>query len=164
MRDRERFADVYQRFYRAIFVKCRRLLGDEAAAQEMAQEVFIRAHRKWELFHYGESPLPWLYTIANNLCVNELRRRRVRREHLARLGSDEANSDEMTLLRQIEAKDLVAHLLRRCDAESAAIAIAYYVDELEMAEIAALYCISRKTVGKKLQRFVERLRKVGRRL
>jgi RNA polymerase sigma-70 factor (ECF subfamily) len=54
-----------------------------ADAEDVAQEVFIRAHRKLKAFR-GESRLnTWLYRMAYNLAIDHTRRVRFRRPHLS---------------------------------------------------------------------------------
>ncbi len=63
--------DHGDRIYR--FVK--RLAGDQQA-EDLTQEVFVRVHRSVGAFQPGGSFEAWLFTIANNLCIDALRRRR----------------------------------------------------------------------------------------
>ena len=55
----------------------RRLLGDQAEAEDVAQEVFLRVWAKARLWAPGTAKLStWLYQVALNLCRDRLRRRR----------------------------------------------------------------------------------------
>lgn len=51
-----------------------RLAGPEAA-EDLTQEVFLRVHRSIGSFDPSGRLGPWIFTIANNLCVDHLRRR-----------------------------------------------------------------------------------------
>ena len=53
-----------------------RLLGDRAAAEDAAQEVFLRVHRAANRLDPDRSPLPWLTVITYNVCRDVLRSRK----------------------------------------------------------------------------------------
>ena len=62
---------------RLVYGLALKLLGSEADAQDAVQETFIRAYRSISTFR-GESRFSvWLYRIANNICLDMLRRRRL---------------------------------------------------------------------------------------
>lgn len=52
-----------------------RLCGNAADAEDMVQEVFMQAHRKWHTFHGDANPGTWLYTIAAHSCKARHRRK-----------------------------------------------------------------------------------------
>ena len=52
-----------------------RLCGNRADAEDMVQEVFLQAFRKWSTFRGGADPGTWLYAIATRSCKARLRRK-----------------------------------------------------------------------------------------
>lgn len=60
------------------------VLGDEAEAEDAAQEAYLQAFRSWSRFD-GADVRAWLYTIGLRLAFNELRRRRRRLTAVGRL-------------------------------------------------------------------------------
>ena len=56
-----------------------RLLGDYETAVELAQEVFIRIFRSVQRYDPGQKFSTWIYKIATNLAIDEMRRRK--RQH-----------------------------------------------------------------------------------
>lgn len=50
-------------------------IGDDARSEDIAQETFLRVHRHLERFDQKKKFSTWIYTIASNLCKNELRDR-----------------------------------------------------------------------------------------
>ena len=52
-----------------------RCLGDQDEAQDVAQKVFVQAFQHCAQFRFESTFSAWLFTIARNLCRNELRRR-----------------------------------------------------------------------------------------
>lgn len=55
-----------------------RLTRNDADANDLTQEAFIRVFRAWQSFKPGTSFLSWIYRIVTNLYRDELRRRKVR--------------------------------------------------------------------------------------
>jgi RNA polymerase sigma-70 factor (ECF subfamily) len=70
------FEELHRRHVGAIYRLVHRTLGDALLAEDIAQETFIRSlrtlERMDESFNFGG----WLHTVAQNLCRDELRRRR----------------------------------------------------------------------------------------
>ncbi len=67
---------LYEKYKRPIHTYVYRLLGSQEDADDVTQEVFVRAFVSWkELYDHGNLS-PWLYRIATNLCVDLLRRRK----------------------------------------------------------------------------------------
>jgi RNA polymerase sigma-70 factor (ECF subfamily) len=61
-------AMLFEQHADAIYNYCRRYTGDAAAAEDLTQEVFVRAMRYGASFEGRSSPSTWLYAIASNLC------------------------------------------------------------------------------------------------
>jgi RNA polymerase sigma-70 factor, ECF subfamily len=75
----ERIVRAYQQH---VWRFLRRLLGDRAAAEDVAQETFLRVYRALPGFAHEARFSTWVFRIARNAGLDELRRRR-RRERLA---------------------------------------------------------------------------------
>src|SRR5262245_23646684 len=72
--------------------KARRLLGNEADAMEVTQEVYLRAHASWAMVQAHPSPVGWLLTTTARLAIDRLRRSRVSRREVARLGAERSGA------------------------------------------------------------------------
>lgn len=59
------------------------LLADRAAAEDALQQTFIRLHDARGSYVRGADPLPWIFTIAHRVALDELRRRRRARVRVA---------------------------------------------------------------------------------
>nr|NIQ52085.1 sigma-70 family RNA polymerase sigma factor [Gemmatimonadota bacterium]NIU75341.1 sigma-70 family RNA polymerase sigma factor [Gammaproteobacteria bacterium]NIX23680.1 sigma-70 family RNA polymerase sigma factor [Actinomycetota bacterium] len=68
---------IYREHYRSLVRFLYRRIGDQARAEDLAQEAFVRA-----LEHQPSKPRAWLFTVAANLARDEGRRASVRRRHL----------------------------------------------------------------------------------
>ena len=70
------FGTLYEKFSRPIHSYIYRLLGSQEDADDVTQEVFTRAYISWNDLYDRDNLSPWLYRIATNLCVDQLRRRK----------------------------------------------------------------------------------------
>jgi RNA polymerase sigma-70 factor (ECF subfamily) len=67
---------LYREHQRAIRAYLRRLISDDATAEDLCQETFLKALRSWEAHNPEASATSWLYRIATNTAYDYLRRRR----------------------------------------------------------------------------------------
>jgi RNA polymerase sigma-70 factor, ECF subfamily len=71
--DEDGFNYLVQKYHRAIIHFLFRMVRNEAVAEEMAQEVFLRVYRSRESYRAEAKFTTWLYRIATNLAVNHAR-------------------------------------------------------------------------------------------
>ena len=74
----EDFTDFMRRYQDMVFSTSARLLGNETQAEDIAQEVFLKAFERWETLRTSPSAGGWLKTVATNLSLNHLQRYRKR--------------------------------------------------------------------------------------
>lgn len=146
---------LYRKYGALIHARCRRILGDGPAADDATQETFVRVYRHLANAPTPEEAVPWVYRIATNYCLNELRNRRGRPEPMAELperagGFSEADLADAQLARAIIAR--TPEKLRAC-------AYLHYVDGLTQDEVAQVLGISRRSVVTHLASFLENARK-----
>jgi RNA polymerase sigma-70 factor (ECF subfamily) len=71
------------------------LLRSPEDARDVYQETFLRVYRNLGNFRFDCSFHTWLYRIATNLCLDQLRKRKVRREEPTVLPTSEGTLDRM---------------------------------------------------------------------
>lgn len=71
------FDELFREYQRGVFQCAYRMLGDADEAADVAQETFVRAYRALPKLSRELRPGAWLYRIATNLCLDQLRRRKV---------------------------------------------------------------------------------------
>ena len=154
----ERVSTLYRKFGTAIYSRCRRLLKDDALAEDATQEVFVRVLRHIESAPDDATALAWIYRISTNYCLNQIRDRSRQAEPTAPDEMPEAfdnASPEVDLL----DRETAMKLIRRAPEKLQEVAVLYYVDGLEQEQVATTLGISRRTVINRLQEFIERSKK-----
>ncbi len=166
--DAAAFDGLFQRWASPLLRYLERMLRDAAAAEDLVQEVFLRVHRARERYTPDARFSTWLYRIATNLALNELRRPRQRDPHQSTdedgavwLVSDASPSDEI-----VHARRLGEAALRELDAlpkrQRAALWLTA-VEGLAYSEVAAALDVSEKVVKALVHRgrsaLVEKLRR-----
>src|SRR5262252_2713266 len=68
-------AQIYSEYSSPIHTYAFRLLGNQEDADDVTQDVFIRVHGRLDQLRDPSRLRPWLYRIATNLCMDQLRRR-----------------------------------------------------------------------------------------
>ncbi len=156
---RDQVAALYRRYGALVQNRCRYLLGDRDAAQDAAQEVFVKVLRNLDQFRGDASPSTWILRIATNHCLNRLAAQRA--GWMSRFRQHVRHVDEAGLRGGVDPEKarLVRQILGRLDRETQAVAVHYYVDEMTQDEIAALIGRSLPTIRKRLATF----RRVARR-
>lgn len=148
-------AALYRRFGAVVYARCRRLLRDQAAAEDATQEVFLRVLRHLAQVPDDRGALAWIYRVSTNYCLNVLRDRAARESASAPVPAVAGQNPEASL----ERRDVVLRLVERAPEKLRAPAVLYYVDGLEQQQIAQILGLSRRTVINRLADFVVRSRK-----
>ncbi len=77
--DQDALAALYERYSRAVYSFSLRIVGDAQVAEEILQEVFVRAWQQGGSFQSSRGTLiTWLLSITHNLSIDEVRRRKRR--------------------------------------------------------------------------------------
>jgi RNA polymerase sigma-70 factor (ECF subfamily) len=97
-----------------VFSTAARLTGDPAQAEDIAQDVFIKAYQNFDMLRESPAPGGWLKVVARNLTLNHLSRHRSRWRFfsdLSRDASEDGDTDlELALPGLTTPDDLVARI------------------------------------------------------
>lgn len=111
--DRTAFDALVRRYDQSVLRLALHMLGNEQDAQDVHQEAFIKAYRHLSNFRFECSFYTWLYRIATNLCLDQLRRRKSRREDPATVL--DASGGEMDLIANISDERAMANPSRELE-------------------------------------------------
>lgn len=73
--DQRAFEDLVEKYKQPVFNMIYRTLPDATEAEDLAQQVFVQVYKSACRYRVEAKFSTWLFTIARNLCLNELRRR-----------------------------------------------------------------------------------------
>jgi RNA polymerase sigma factor (sigma-70 family) len=131
----ERFSQFYALHYRDVTGLAYTLTGSWAAAEDIAQEAFLRAYRDWRRLERFQRPDSWVRTVAVNLATSRGRRLAAETRALARLRGRRGTEEEGGLPDEAEAFWSAVRRLPRRQAQ--AVALRYHSD-LSVREVAAV--------------------------
>ena len=93
--DPEALGALYDRHARVVFSLLVRIVGDRDTAEDLLQEVFLRAWHQAHAFDETRGTVRgWLHRIAHNLALNEVRRRQRRPQVNERAASTDPDGDD----------------------------------------------------------------------
>ncbi len=156
---RAHVVQLYREYGPVVYRRCVRLLGDREAARDATQEVFLRLLAARDELGDGDHALRWIYRVATHHCLN-LRRDRTRRLRVVGGSTDDALDVAGGSGAAFPERRLAQQVLGRFDPTTQAIAVGALVDGMEREEIAGALGISRRTVHRKLTRFLAGARRL----
>jgi RNA polymerase sigma-70 factor, ECF subfamily len=141
-------AAVYREHVSMVRRRAWRILGTEAAAEDITQQVFLRLFERRREGESERDPAAYLYRTTTNLALNALRDGKRRRELEAIRLPPAATTSE-----PLDDRLSLRRVLALVSEEEAQIASYYFLDGLEHEEIAELCGLQRRTVGRRLESF-----------
>jgi RNA polymerase sigma-70 factor (ECF subfamily) len=133
------------------------LLGDRAAAEDVTALAFERLYRARSRLDRGRgTPRAWLFAIARNAALDELRRR-ARRPDLE-LGENTSERDMTDAIEDVERRETVREALSALAPREREIVLLKFHGQLTNGELARALGISESNAGTRLHRALLRLR------
>lgn len=149
------FEDFYLEHWSALVAVTGSLCRDLGVAEELSQEAFLRAYRRWSHVATLDRPEFWVRRVALNLAVSRFRRLQAERRAVARTAArDEAAAAWTPPSELLTFWDA----LRSLPARQGKVAALFYVDDLSVAQIAELLGCAEGTVKSHLHGARQRLR------
>jgi RNA polymerase sigma-70 factor (ECF subfamily) len=102
--DRAAFVALVEKYKQPLHNFIHRTLRDETEAEDLAQNVFLQVYKSRDRYERTAKFSTWLFTIARNLCLNEIRRRS---RHPAESLEETHNENEDQPQRQYEDKKVL---------------------------------------------------------
>jgi RNA polymerase sigma-70 factor, ECF subfamily len=96
--DHEAFERLVHAYDRGVLRLAMNLLRSSDEAYDIYQEAFLRVYKSLDSFRFDCSFTTWLYRIVTNLCLDHLRKRKVRREETSQVETPEGPRDRMDVV------------------------------------------------------------------
>lgn len=163
--DETAFAELVKQNLPLVYRYLFRLTGNEAVAEDLAQETFVRVLKNLARFDTAKPFRPWLYRIARNCAYDYLRKKKTvpfsylsenEQLKLENLPDDKMSLSQITERR--ETKELVTKLLSELSEIEQEILTLHYLDELTVPEISEILKKPEETVRTRLRRAREAFR------
>ncbi len=169
MSDAQQFEAFMHRYQNMVFSTAMHLLANPTDAEDVAQEVFLRAYEHFSSLRESPTAGGWLKTVATNLCLNHLSRYRARWRFFSELfsggGEDDAETPEFAApgnlaeeLEQADRRQVVEQALHQLPAAQRVPLVLYHLEGLRYEEIAAKLKVSLGKVKTDIFRGREALR------
>jgi RNA polymerase sigma-70 factor (ECF subfamily) len=158
--------EIYAAHGARVWRVARNLLGREADADDLTQDVFLRLFERIHQFEGRSSLATWIHRTTVNLCLNRIaERNRKTARSLDDVASSAAEPADLGLApsARAESADELEAWLGPLDPDARAILVLREVEGLEYSEIAAALDVPIGTVMSRLSRAREKLAELARR-
>ncbi len=161
--DQQAYAELVNRYQNYVFTLSLRFTKNREDAEEVAQDIFIKAYRALADFKGTSKFSTWLYTIVNNTCITFLRKKRLQTHSLDNEGMFEVADSQDSGLRAnlVEQKSRVAMVneaIKMLNTDDAEVITLFYKSEQSLEEIAQILGLETNTAKVRLHRARTRLK------
>lgn len=149
------FSHIVRRYQRMIFTIVRKIVMDPNDAEDITQEIFLKAFMSLEKFREESGFSTWLYRIAYNTAISEIRKRKLEftaiEENLKNIPDSEISDsiDGISKEKQLEYLDAI---LKKLTPDNALLISLFYLNNHSMQEIGEITGLSLPNVKVKLHR------------
>ncbi|MEA2008527.1 MAG: sigma-70 family RNA polymerase sigma factor [Chloroflexota bacterium] len=151
------FTNLVVKYQKQVFSVCYRILGTPTAAEDAAQEAFIRAYLAIDSYDINRSFATWVLSIASNYCIDQIRKRKSiilsmdNEKYAWMVPPSQEPTPERVLLDQEKQAQVHALLETLNETDRAAVVLQYWHD-FSYNEIAETLSISVSAVKSRLFR------------
>ncbi len=166
--DNSAFAILVEKHQKSVHALAWRKIGDFHYAEEITQDTFLRAYQKLSTLKDPSQFLRWLYTIANRLCLNWLRKEKKYEKLQSLEDTSMEEVEESTYARYVSEQretetteqhfEIVEKLLEKLPESERTTMVLYYLGEMTTTEIGKFLGVSVKAIRTRLHRARKRLR------
>ena len=165
------FGTLVEKYQKSVHTLVWRKIGDYHYAEEIMQDVFLKAYKKLPTLKNPNQFAGWLHVMANRLCIDWIRKQtRIRQQQPtmqslegARLEEIEESSyihymSEQWMTERTEyCHELIQKLLEKLPENERTVVTLYYLDEMPTKEISKFLGVSVNTIASRLHRARKRL-------
>jgi len=161
--DQQAYAGLVTRYQNYVFTLSLRFLKNREDAEEVSQDIFVKAYRSLADFRGASKFSTWLYTIVNTTCITFLRKKRMEVHSLdnEKIFEVADSVDSGMRANQVEQKSRVAMVNNAIDMlspDDAEVLTLFYKGEQSLEEIAMILGIEANTAKVRLHRARARLK------
>jgi RNA polymerase sigma-70 factor (ECF subfamily) len=133
--DNSALAVLFDRHKSRLFALLYHLMGDRGTAEDLVGETFLRVYLARARYRAGTAFMPWLFTIARNLALGELRHRNVVIRAQQRLTEDASRNQSEWIVEQYDISERVRTALACLPEEQRSALVLKEYQQLDYREI-----------------------------
>lgn len=162
--NKEAFSVLMERYEEKITRYANKFLYNYQDREDAVQDVFIRTYRNIQSFRTSERFSPWIYRIAHNIFINVIRKHSKEKMTLfdtdTLFGLGLTDSTIETQQEQKRDREILEQCLDTLDVKYREVLVLFYFEEKDYEEISSILHIPKATVGVRLARGRERMKRV----
>lgn len=162
--ERDAFAVLVDRYKDRVFSLVLGIVKERPVAEEVAQDVFVKAFTSLKKFRKESGFSTWLYRIAYNTAVSQTRKKKIWHrtfdEEMELAGSRDEELEKEVAETEKNRQELLQQALAELPAEDKLILMLYYFEEKPVEEISSATGLSISNVKVKLFRIRKRLKSI----
>jgi len=78
-KDQEKYSEIVDRYQKKLFIYIYRLIGNKEEAEDLLQDVFVKAYKNLNSYDISRKFSSWIYRIAHNEAVNHIKRKSLKK-------------------------------------------------------------------------------------
>lgn len=161
--DQQAYAGLVNRYQNYVFTLSLRFTKNREDAEEVSQDIFIKAYRSLADFRGASKFSTWLYTIVNNTCITFLRKKRLvthslDNEKVFELADSQDSGFRANLVEQKSKVSMVNKSIAMLGTDDAEVITLFYKAEQTLEEIAQILGLEANTAKVRLHRARQRLK------
>lgn len=161
--DHEAYAGLVSRYQNYVFTLTLRMIKSREDAEEVAQDIFIKAYRSLSSFRGDSKFSTWLYTIVNTTAITFLRKKKLDihsldNEKVFEIADNQDSGLRANLVEQKSKMNMVNNAIALLNPDDAQIITLFYKAEQTLEEIARVLGLETNTAKVRLHRARTRLK------
>ncbi len=161
--DQAAYGELVETYKGYVFTLVLRFIKSREEAEEVAQDIFIKAYRNLADFRGASKFSTWLYTIVNTTCITHLRKKKLEVHSLdnEKVFASADNIDSGYSANQVEQKSkmsMVTRAIAMLSPDDAEVITLFYKAEQSLEEIGRIMGLEPNTVKVRLHRARQRLK------
>ena len=153
---------LVEKYQGRVYTLCLKVIKDKEVAEEVAQDVFVKAFKELGQLKDRHKFPNWLLKIAYSKSIDQIRKKSIVKKAINEVDSplliEKKTPLDTTVIN--DRKQLLRHAIGRLPNEDASIITLYYLEEMNIKEIAEIVGISTSNVKVKLFRARKSLRTI----
>ena len=156
----EQYEYFLDRYGQQVFVLVDRIVSCQEDAEELTQDVFLKAFQQLSSFKAESSFSTWIYRIATNLAISAVRKKRndvLRLDDSVFANLSDTQVDEALEDESEEQMERLQQAMNQLEADERALITLYYLEEKPLVEVAFILGITEGNAKVKLHRIRKKL-------